>query len=383
MKIIFLSTMYGYSWGGSELLWVESAGLAVRQGHEVVAVINYAVAEAPQLVRIRSLGVGLIRRPREMARRISRAYERYASTFRTVARFDPDVMLINLGSAYDSLHDLELTRFLGRSGTPYVVLCQHCPEHQILRPEFRERALRFYRGARRVAFVAERNRRALEQQLAGEIPGARVVRNPVNLDSLDEVPWPGRGPAGLACVARLDANFKGQDVLFEVLGGEPWRGRDWALRLYGEGPHRDYLAALARFRGIEDRTEFRGHVRDIRSIWAENHLALFPSRSEGTPLALVEAMACGRPVVASDVGGNAEWVAEPDSGFLAESSSAPSFGPALERAWLARGRWEEIGREARQVAFSQIDPSAGHTLLELVIDSVGGVAIPFGQVCLG
>ena len=51
---------------------------------------------------------------------------------------------------------------------------------------------------------------------------------------------------------------------------------------------------------------FRGHVNDIRAIWEQNHLLVLPSRYEGLPLALVEAMWCGRPAVVTDVGGNAE-----------------------------------------------------------------------------
>ena len=371
MNVCFLSTMQGFSWGGSELLWAEAACLAAREGHRVTAVTHPAAREAAQLTELRSLGVEVIHRPGAKGHRLVRAYERHVGTFPAIARSRPDVILISMGSAYDTAHDLELIRSLERSKVPYVVVCQHCPEHQILRPEHRERVLRFYCRAQHVAFVAEMNHRSLERQLAGKISEASVIRNPVNLDSLGAVAWPERGPAGLACVARLDVNFKGQDILFEVLGSDHWRSRDWTLRLYGEGPHREYLGALARFRGIDERTEFRGHVSDIRSIWRENHLALFPSRSEGTPLALVEAMVCGRPPVVSDVGGNAEWVQETGSGFLAEAPTVSSFGAALERAWTARGRWEEIGRGARRVALDQVDIEPGRTLLTLIMEAAG------------
>jgi glycosyltransferase involved in cell wall biosynthesis len=371
MNFCFVSTMRGYSWGGSELLWAEAATLAAREGHLVTVVTHPPSVEPSAVADLRTLGARVLHRPRSIAGRLPRIHERLVGTFATLANDRPDLVVISIGSALDAIHDLELIRFLERSKVPYLALCQHCLEFAIVNREHRTRALRFYRGARKVAFVAEGNRRSLEQMIAGEIPGAVVVRNPLNLSTLEPVAWPDRlSPVGLACVARLDATYKGQDVLFEALAGDPWRSRNWTLRLYGEGPHRDYLADQARFRGLEDRTEFRGHVSDIHAVWSENHLALFPSRSEGTPLALVEAMACGRPAVVSDVGGNAEWVDEPRNGMIAEAPTARSFGAALERAWQARADWPAMGLAARQDALDRIDPTPGRTLLELMKNTV-------------
>ena len=145
-----------------------------------------------------------------------------------------------------------------------------------------------------------------------------------------------------------------------------WRSRDWELRLYGKGRDDAYLRKLARHRGIAERVIFCGHVDDIHSIWRDNHLNVMASRNEGTPLALVEAMLCGRPSVVSDVGGNAEWVVESRNGFIAEAPSVRSFGAALERAWTARADWEAIGKAAHHDALGLIDPTPGKTLLELV-----------------
>ena len=108
-------------------------------------------------------------------------------------------------------------------------------------------------------------------------------------------------------------------------------------------------------------------MSDIRSIWADNHLLVMPSRAEGTPLALVEAMICGRPSVVTDVGGNTEWIDEPSTGFVAEAPSARSLDNALERAWEARGHWESIGQRAHQVAVSKADPEPGEAVLSLLL----------------
>ena len=201
------------------------------------------------------------------------------------------------------------------------------------------------------------------------MPNGCVVRNPTNLDACEIAPQPADadGIVHLACVGRLDVNDKGQDVLFECLAADFWKTRPWELRLYGKGRDEAYLRKLAQSRGIADRVIFCGHVSDINAIWRNNHLNVMASRSEGTPLALIEAMLCGRPSVVSDVGGNLEWVEEPRNGFIALAPTVRSFGAALERAWAARADWEVIGRAAHHDALSLSDPSPARTLLDLVM----------------
>jgi glycosyltransferase involved in cell wall biosynthesis len=88
-------------------------------------------------------------------------------------------------------------------------------------------------------------------------------------------------------------------------------------------------------------------VNDIRAIWEQNHLLVLPSRYEGLPLALVEAMWCGRPAVVTDVGGNAELCGDDETGFVAPAANLRSFNQALRRAWERRAEWPRLGQEAR------------------------------------
>jgi glycosyltransferase involved in cell wall biosynthesis len=97
---------------------------------------------------------------------------------------------------------------------------------------------------------------------------------------------------------------------------------------------------------------------------------LMPSRCEGTPIALVEAMLCARPAVVTDIGGNAEWISEPRNGFVAEAPSPSSFGAAMERAWRARDSWEEIGLNAHRDAAEMYDPEPGRTIMQMLVEAV-------------
>lgn len=368
MRICIASTIFHAPWGGSEVLWARLAREALDRGHQVALVVK-RWPETPAPVRdLEARGAKVFFRTVDLSRRRSRAYEYLVHPFPAIARWKPDVLVISQGGLYDLVYRRDMHRLIERTGAPYVPIMHQAYDGQfpIWGEGARESILTYCRGARRVAFVAEGNRRAAERQLATALPNGVVVRNPTNLAGDGLVPWPSGGPARLACVARLEVNDKGQDALFECLAGEPWRHRDWELRLYGRGQDQPYLERLARHYGIADRVRFRGLVGEVEAIWRDNHLLILPSRVEGTPLALVEAMLCGRPAVVTDVGGHAEWVSEPRNGFLAEVASVRSFGAALERAWAARADWEAIGRTAREDALGLVDPAPARTLLEIV-----------------
>lgn len=201
-------------------------------------------------------------------------------------------------------------------------------------------------AAQRCYFVSKANLRLYEKQIGRELPNAEVVWNPVNV-AFDEYPaWPQLGPEGefrFACVARLDPRAKGQDILFEVLAQPSWADRSWRLFLYGEGPMRTSLERLVRRIGLADRVIFAGHA-EVADIWALNHVLVMPSRIEGLPLAMVEAMLCGRPVVATDVAGHAEVIEDGVTGFLAHAPTVGSMAEALDRFWTRRAEAQMIGQ---------------------------------------
>jgi len=369
--------MVGSPWGGSELLWAESALRAISRGHNVTSmtcewtpppepILRLVAAGASVLTYPRSQPPGLLKR---IANRLKPAwFKRQSKVCKALATEKPDFVCVNQGSSYCFAGQADLKRLLNDAAIPYGVICHHSFEHMVLNGENERKVVfEYYRKAKWVAFVADGNRRKVSRELGRLIPNGIVVRNPVNLPDLSEVPWPSSdGPVRLACVARLEVAFKGHDLLFEVLSGDPWRGRDWRVRLYGVGPDSDYLRRVAELYNLDHRIEFVGHVSDIRSIWADNHVLLLPSRSEGTPISLVEAMICGRPSVVTDVGGMAEWISEPNTGFLAEAATSRSFGNALERAWAARFDWRSVGNRAHTEALSRIDRDPGGSLVDLI-----------------
>lgn len=376
-RIAFVSAMGGYPWGGSEVLWSRTAAAALADGRAVGVHVYEGSLGHPALAALAAGGASVHGRPRaasrallgRVSRRIAAAVpggaRRRPAWLRTLAAFRPDVVCVSQGSTYELFDDAALVEQLGSAGVPFVIVCQLNSEFHLPSESLRAAARALFSRAERVVFVAEGNRALAERQLAMRLGNAAVVDNPLNVEGFDGEPYPLAQRPILASVARLDVRYKGQDVLFAVLGGGEWPGREWECRLYGEGPDRAHLERLALHCGIAGRVRFMGQVADVRRIWRECQLLVLPSRAEGTPLALMEAAVCGRAAVATDVGGCATWVAE-GGGFLAEAATPRSFGAALERAWAGRGRWQGTGELARRHALARIDRHPAQTLLGIL-----------------
>ncbi|QHJ07964.1 glycosyltransferase [Hymenobacter busanensis] len=180
------------------------------------------------------------------------------------------------------------------------------------------------------------------------LPHGVVMANPYNVPFAVSVPYPNppdETPLELACVARLFFFDKGQDVLLRVLALPHWQARSVRVTFYGSGFDQAGIAQMAGLRGVTN-VSFGGHVADVAGIWARHQALIMPSRSEGLPLALVEAMLCGRPAIATNVGGIAEVLEDNLTGFLAAAPTVAALDEAMERAWARRHEWEAIGAEA-------------------------------------
>lgn len=372
--------MAASAWGSSEELWAHAAREALSENHRVMLSVYNWSPLAPRVEALRKAGAQLVLRSRNRYMKIERAVEKLCgesysnrlplatSSFRQVFEAQPDVVCINEGTTYSFLGSPDLTKWLRRRGVPYIVICHGAVDAYLPDDDERRKAIEFYTNAKRVLFVAERSWKSVERQLACKLDNARVVQNPMLFDAHLEPPaYSENQTLQLAIMARLDALVKGHDVLLEALARDIWRARAWHLNIYGDGQDEDYIRRLVAHYGLERRISFHGYAADVRAVWAENHLMLLPSRTEGTPTSLIEAMLCARPAVATDVGGVREWLKDDETGFIAEAASAASFGAALERAWHKRAMWSVAGNRGRELALSKLDLSPEKTLLDIIL----------------
>jgi glycosyltransferase involved in cell wall biosynthesis len=124
---------------------------------------------------------------------------------------------------------------------------------------------------------------------------------------------------------------KGFHHLVESVALARAQGPNLDLVFAGDGPERHRLERDTRTLGLEGHVHFLGVQQDPRPVYAAMDVFALPSLEEGSPNALLEAMACGRAVVATRVGGVPEIVEHERSGLLVEPGSPPVFAVALKR----------------------------------------------------
>jgi glycosyltransferase involved in cell wall biosynthesis len=152
----------------------------------------------------------------------------------------------------------------------------------------------------------------------------------------DRRPDPASAERAMICVARL-VYSKGLDVLLHAWGrmmAEPgeWRAHlEPRLRLVGGGLLREQLERIVAELGIGDSVEFLGPRADIVDLLQQSWGFVLPSRYEGMPNALLEAMACGLPCVGTRVSGSEDIIADGENALLVEPEQPAQLARALRR----------------------------------------------------
>ena len=143
-------------------------------------------------------------------------------------------------------------------------------------------------------------------------------------------------------------SIKNTDVVLRAFGALRERGVDAVLCLIGDGPDRDALERDAHDLGLMRHCLFLGYQEDVARFYAAFDVFLLASENEGTPVTTIEALAAGRPVVATRVGGVPDVVEEGVDGFLAEPRDVEGLADRLERLARDPELRAEMGRRGRE-----------------------------------
>jgi glycosyltransferase involved in cell wall biosynthesis len=359
-KIVIISTSID-DWGGSEELWGRSIPFFQKAGFEITVMKSLMDRNHPELKKLNDLGVKLLEIDREKS--VSKKAVKLVSKFlieisialklstyggesfknfrKLLQQEKADLVIISQGINFDGL---KLAGQCLHLNIPYVVVSQKAVDFYWPEKSDRISMVQTLLKAKQTYFVSKHNLRLTEEQFGKRLPNAKVVFNPVKLSG-KRAPYPKSTLIyKFACVGRLFLLDKGQDILIRILAEEKWKNRPISVSFIGKGPDDEALKDLAKLLNVTN-IEFKGQVDDIENMWGEYHALLLPSRCEGLPLSMVEAMSAGRPVIISDVGGNTELVNEGLTGFIGYPNEE-SFGDAMERAWDKKDDWEEIGKNA-------------------------------------
>jgi glycosyltransferase involved in cell wall biosynthesis len=177
---------------------------------------------------------------------------------------------------------------------------------------------------------------------------ALIAGSGVDVDALTPLPEPAE-PVTLAFVGRL-VESKGIRTLLAAHERLARRGRDIRLLIAGlPDPANPASISPQEIEGWSRRPDVTllGFVEDIRALWARAHIAVLPSHREGMPLSLLEAAACGRPLVATDVPGCRDIARPGVNAFLVPLEDAAALADAIERLALDAELRHQFGAASR------------------------------------
>ena len=227
-----------------------------------------------------------------------------------------------------------------------------------------------------VVAVSAEMKRALVSGYGFREDQVEVIRNGGRFPRRTSTPRASGVPLHIGTVARM-VQVKGLDLFLEAAALLRRQAPGVRFSILGDGPLREPLLRRAEALGIADCTEFLAPRPDAFAYYESLDVYVNTSLHEGLPLSIVEAMACGRPIVSAAVGGIPEVVTHGEHGFLVEGREASRFADAC----LALIRDEPLrvamGERAAATAHSRLSaPTMADAYRRLYERCVAGAGVP-------
>ena len=351
-KLSIVHTENSCGWGGQEIRILTEAHGMVGRGHRVRLI---APPEAPIVPAAQKLGLDVV--PLPIARKRPACF---AALRRWLAAHRADVDVINTHSSTDSWLTALACATLRRA--PPIVRTRHVSTTVV------NRIGTHWLYVDAIAHIVTAGE-ALRQQLARDnrVPLEHMTSVPTGIDLARFVPGdahaaraklglPDRPALGIVATLR---DWKGHEYLFDAIASDRGAWRDWQIVVVGDGPYRDRLERKLAQLDLAGAIRFAGQQDDVVPWLQALDIFTLPSYGEeGVPQAVMQAMACGLPVVATPVGAIREAVEDGVTGLLVAPRSAAALGTGLARLRndpALRARFAAAGRK-RAVRDFGIEP---------------------------
>ncbi len=216
------------------------------------------------------------------------------------------------------------------------------------RPELRADITRAYRRLDAVTVLTEVS--LADYRAALSDSPVEVVRIPNALPAPSGTSRAG-SPSNVVLAAGRLTKQKGFDLLIRAYEPLAAEHPDWTLRIFGSGAKRDALRKMIGDRGLGDRIELRGRTTDLTGEMADAAVYALPSRYEGLPMVVIEAMGAGLPVVAFDCPtGPAEMITDGHDGLLVPAGDVSGFTAGVRKLIEDAELRRKMGEQALDTA---------------------------------
>ncbi|NLL79396.1 MAG: glycosyltransferase family 4 protein [Clostridiales bacterium] len=355
-KIVFY--IAGLQRGGAERVITNLAGYFQGIGYEVtfftdcVLKKEYTLADgiAREIVGYEPTG----KRIRDMFRRITVIREAYK-------RIKPDVVVSFIGKT-------NIRAILAAMGTgiPVVVSVRNDPDREYYSKAMRILAKLLFGQAAGVVFQTEDARAWFGKKVQKK---SAILANPLQ-EKVIRPRFEGERADEIVAVSRLE-KAKNHKMLLQAFAKIEKQFPDTVLKIYGNGSQRETLEKLSAELGLIDRVQFMGDREDATDLIYRSRLFVLSSDYEGMPNALLEAMAMGLTVIATDCpcGGPKTVIENEENGLLVPVGDVDSLAAAMKKVLSDDKLSEKLGRNAHKLS-EQMAPERVHKAWQEYIEGV-------------
>jgi glycosyltransferase involved in cell wall biosynthesis len=351
-RILFLST--NEAWGGSEVAVARAALHFAEEGYRVALCMRRFSSRPVLLDHITQDGKVTV-------------FERDClETFGTdatesfVLSFAADLLYLSNGHAFEGL---DIMRWATEHDLPYVnfIPLPNDAMRQFQTDDSFAECRDLLKGSRAILLDHTPAKRQMDCLFNCSFRNLHVVRNDYDVSYDLPFTWPfEKAPKtfDIGFFGRMDCEHKGLDLLLGVLSMKKWITRPLRVLLYGQGPDLEWTREQIRQNRLES-VLLKGYTDSLEHSLTAVQGIVMPSRMEGTPIALVDALLCHRMAIVTPVGGMPELVKDGVSGFIAKEASVEALDDCLERAWNRRQAWASMGKAAGE-GVRRIVPAKPH-----------------------
>lgn len=376
-SILFISLLKGAPWGGSEQLWYKTALHAVKNGYDVTCAVYDLEGKEEKLNILSKSGCNLIMLPfAEKKKQIFKklyykVYSKHITNFKLKKVIGElsgnyyDHIVINQSGFMDVIND-PWVDFTLNSKTSSLVYHNYIEKYTFSAVKA-EKMKKWQSSVSHNLFAANHMKEVISKQLNFSIPNSSLIFNPIAFQpqqtnfNIDE-----KSCLKMVMLAALIASTKAQDCLIAVLSSEKWKNRNWSLEFYGDGPDKLLLTKMIEKAGLDTKVFLRGFTNDVKSVLNDSHVLLQITKQDAMPIAVIEAMAVGRPVVVSRIGDMPQWVSENINGWIAEDTSYEEVDRVLEALWLNRLNLPAMGNKSFEIFRSKFPENIEERFLKQI-----------------
>lgn len=168
----------------------------------------------------------------------------------------------------------------------------------------------------------------------------------------------------IGCFGRLSFE-KGQDVLLRAMVEVVNGNHDVLVLFLGDGPEQEALQSLSRELGLAEKVLFHQHTSAMRDYYEAIDILVVPSRSEGLPNVLLEALCFGIPVIATDVGAVREVITDGKTGWIVPAGDTRALGSTIAAVISNKGARDRVSKAGRRLVDEKFSPT---TRGQLILD---------------